>query len=108
MSHDDEIEDLYELLELSKGKKSSVEEIKRAYKKLALRFHPDKAKTDDEREESTEKFQKISFAYSILSDEKLKEAYDTTGRVDSNARDAKDWKEYFDGNPFYTRHVVIT
>lgn len=51
----------------------SYKEIRYAYKKLALKYHPDKNKSPY----ACEMFQKISEAYQILSDEKKREMYDT-------------------------------
>lgn len=63
----------YELYEkLGVDRNSSLDDIKRAYKKLAIKHHPDKG--GDEKV-----FQDISNAYSVLSDPKKKQQYDMTG-----------------------------
>ncbi len=67
--------DYYELLGVAKG--SSADEIKKAYRKLALKYHPDRNKGDKEAEE---KFKKISEAYAVLSDPKKREQYDAFGQ----------------------------
>lgn len=72
--------DLYEVLGIKNN--ASDSEIKKAYRKKALTAHPDKAKDDTEREEFHRQFQTISFAYSILSDEKKKKRYDRTGSLE--------------------------
>jgi DnaJ family protein C protein 9 len=74
--------DLYSLFSLTE--KATPAEIKKAYYKLALQYHPDKqlSSTLEEREESTRKFQVLGFAYSILSDPKKREKYDKTGETD--------------------------
>ncbi len=66
--------DYYELLGVNRD--SSSEEIKKAYRKLALRHHPDKNDGDGK---SEEKFKEINEAYSILSDPEKREAYDRFG-----------------------------
>ncbi len=66
--------DYYKLLGLSKG--ASKSEIKKAYRKLAMKYHPDQAKGDPAAEE---KFKKISEAYAVLSDDEKRKQYDTFG-----------------------------
>ena len=56
--------DYYEILGLQKG--ASEVDIKKAYKKLAVKWHPDK--NPDSREQAVEKFREISEAYENLSD----------------------------------------
>lgn len=67
----------YDILELNKN--ASANDIKKAYRKLAKKYHPDK--TDENlKEEYTKKFQKISEAYEVLSDESKKKVYDQYGK----------------------------
>jgi curved DNA-binding protein len=61
---------------LGVDKKASGPEIKKAYRKLALKYHPDKTKGDKNLEA---KFKEISEAYAVLSDSKKREQYDTFG-----------------------------
>jgi len=68
--------DYYEILGASKD--NSVEEIKKIYKKLALKFHPDMA-PEDKKEEYGEKFKEISEAYAVLSDPEKRSQYDSFG-----------------------------
>ncbi|CAF1003886.1 unnamed protein product [Adineta steineri] len=65
--------DYYKILGLSKG--SSDDDIKKAYRKLALKYHPDKNKEAG----AEEKFKSIAEAYEILSDPKKKEIFDKYG-----------------------------
>ena len=69
-------EDYYELLGVEK--KDDQEIIKKAYRKLALKYHPDRVKEEDKKE-SEKMFKKISEAYSVLSDEKSRKMYDLGG-----------------------------
>lgn len=66
--------DYYEVLEVSKT--ASADEIRRAYKKLAIKYHPDKNPGDKEAEE---KFKEAAEAYEVLSDDKKRSQYDQFG-----------------------------
>jgi len=66
--------DYYKLLGVEKS--ASPEEIKKAYRKLALKYHPDRNKGNKEAEEQ---FKKISEAYAVLSDKEKRQQYDTVG-----------------------------
>src|SRR5277367_2441217 len=68
--------DYYEILEVTRT--SSGEEIKRSYRKLAVKFHPDKNPGDHTAEE---KFKELGEAYDVLSDEQKKAAYDRYGHA---------------------------
>ena len=65
--------DYYEVLGVSKN--ASKEDIKQAYRKLALKYHPDRNKSAD----AEEKFKEISEAYAVLYDDEKKRIYDTYG-----------------------------
>jgi len=67
-------EDYYKILGVNKG--ASDAEIKKAYRKLAMKYHPDHTKGDKSAEE---KFKKISEAYAVLSDKDKRKEYDTFG-----------------------------
>ena len=66
----------YDTLGVSRD--ASLEEIRKAYRKLALRWHPDKCR-DVPREEAERKFVRIGAAYEVLSDEQKRAAYDRGG-----------------------------
>lgn len=73
--------DYYKILGVSKN--SSADEIKKAYRKLALKYHPDR---NPDNKEAEEKFKKISEAYAVLSDQEKKRQYDTYGSADFQQR----------------------
>ena len=66
--------DYYQILGVSKT--ASEEELKKAYRKLAMKYHPDKTKGD---KASEDKFKQISEAYAVLSDKEKRQQYDTFG-----------------------------
>jgi curved DNA-binding protein len=71
----------YEILGVSKS--ALPEEIKKAYRKLALKYHPDRNNGD---KASEEKFKEISEAYAVLSDPEKKSQYDTFGSTTFHKR----------------------
>lgn len=87
--------DPYAVLNLSKT--ATSEEVKSAYRKLALKHHPDKARAE-ERETAHKSFQEIAFAYAILSDERRRKRYDATGNTAESANiddDDFNWVDFF-------------
>ena len=60
----------YEILEIEKT--ASKDEIKNSYKKLALKYHPDRNQDYNKKEQCEDKFKEISEAYEILSDDEKK------------------------------------
>ncbi len=75
--------DYYEILGISKT--ASVDEIKKAYRNLALKHHPDRV-SSDKKKEAEEKFKEISEAYAVLSDEQKRSQYDQFGHSGIDSR----------------------
>jgi molecular chaperone DnaJ len=71
-----EKQDYYEQLGLAKG--ASADEIKKAYRKMAVKYHPDKNPGDKAAEE---KFKEVSEAYEVLSDDSKRQKYDQFGHA---------------------------
>ena len=71
--------DYYEVLGVDK--KASAADIKKAYRKIAIKYHPDRQgdKSDAEKKEAEEKFKEAAEAYSVLSDEQKRQQYDQFG-----------------------------
>ncbi|KXT16683.1 hypothetical protein AC579_8023 [Pseudocercospora musae] len=85
----------YTVLDVPKD--ADQDTIKKAYRKAALRTHPDKV-PESEKELAHTKFQEIAFAFAILSDERRRKRYDTTGRTEESLDledDDFDWVDFF-------------
>jgi len=82
-----EYKDYYKILGVDK--KASQDEIKKAYRKLALKYHPDK---NPDNKEAEEKFKLLNEANDVLSNPKKRKKYDTLG---------ENWKQYQQGGTQY-------
>ncbi|MDI6730268.1 MAG: molecular chaperone DnaJ [Candidatus Altarchaeum sp.] len=71
--------DYYEILGVSKN--TTKDDLKQAYRKLAMQYHPDKA-SPDKKKEYEEKFKEISEAYAVLSNDEKKAQYDRFGSAE--------------------------
>jgi len=87
--------DYYEVLGLSKG--ASADEIKSAYRKAALKWHPDRwvDGTDAEKKTAEDKFKEASEAYAVLSDPDKKARYDQFGHAGLGGQGAPDFSGGF-------------
>jgi curved DNA-binding protein len=85
--------DYYKILGVNKT--ASKEDIKKAYRKLAMKYHPDHSKGDKSAEE---KFKKISEAYAVLSDKEKRQQYDTFGSAGFQQRYSQE--DIFKGSDF--------
>jgi len=78
--------DYYKVLGINKG--ASKEEIKRAFRKMARKYHPD---VNPDEPKTGEKFKEINEAYSILNDDKKREMYDKFGVVEGDPSSYQQW-----------------
>lgn len=87
-------EDYYKTLGVSKT--ATAEEIKKAYRKLALQYHPDRNKT----KEADKKFKEVTAAYEVLSDPQKRQTYDQFGSAAFNQGAGGPGGPFGGGNPF--------
>ncbi|GME84795.1 unnamed protein product [Ambrosiozyma monospora] len=89
--------DPYEVLGVKT--KANDNTIKKAYRKLCLKYHPDKLPkglTEDESKDFKEKFEQVQFAYKILNDSNARARYDKTGALEpSDSGNDFNWSEFF-------------
>lgn len=89
----------YRILKVNRN--ATDEELKKAYKRLAMKWHPDKNNQQSvKREQAEAKFKQISEAYDVLSDPKKRQIYDFYGHypLNSDRVDKKDGKNEDIGN----------
>ena len=86
----------YEILEITEN--ADVSQIKKKYRKLAMKYHPDK---NSGNEEAVKKFREITQAYEILGNEKKRKEYDYKRKNENNKiKKTKNVKNKFSGNNF--------
>ena len=99
-----EYKDYYNVLGISKG--ANGDEIKKAYRKLAIKYHPDKNQGNPTAEE---KFKEINEANEVLSDPEKRKKYDALGenwnkhKESRNTSDGFDWGKWQDNEDFGER-----
>jgi len=91
----------YELLEIEKG--ASEREIKKAYRAMALKYHPDKigsGASEEEKDAAQERFMRVSKAYDVLSDEMIRNRYNKLLKSGYYEYDEKTWNNFvYDNSP---------
>lgn len=98
-----EFKDYYKILGVDKS--ATIDDIKKAYRKLAQKFHPDKNPGNKEAEE---KFKEINEAYEVLSDPEKRKKYDNLGtswfnfQQQGGRSDQFNWSEWFTNEPVGT------
>ena len=88
------MEDLYKILGVSKT--ATDDEIRKAYKKLAIKYHPDKNPGNKDAEEM---FKKVSGAYEVLSNKEKRQQYDMGG-MNNPFGNSSGFRRPGGGNPF--------
>src|SRR5258708_20540427 len=92
-----QFKDYYETLGVSRG--ADAEEVKRAYRKQARKYHPDVSKEKN----AEEKFKNVQEAYEVLKDPEKRDAYDQLGRdyrSGQQFRPPPDWQQQFGQSGF--------
>lgn len=94
------MKDYYSILGVDKN--ASQDEIKKAFRKLSLKWHPDRqqGKSEEEKKAAEEKFKEISEAYETLSDKDKRAAYDNPG-FGGAGNPFNDFSSMFRGDPFF-------
>ncbi|RDW88819.1 hypothetical protein BP6252_00851 [Coleophoma cylindrospora] len=93
---DDETPSIEPYTVLGISKSATDKEIKSAYRKAALRHHPDKA-AEHLKDEAHTKFQEVAFAYAVLSDPARRKRYDATGSTSESIVDSEgfSWSDFY-------------
>jgi curved DNA-binding protein len=96
-----EYKDYYKILGVERS--ASADEVRKAYRKLAMQYHPDR---NPDNKQAEEKFKEINEAYQVLSDKQKRARYDQLGSAYSNWEQGRggqqgdfDWSQWFSGQP---------
>ena len=89
--------DYYEILSVSKS--ASKDEIKKAYRKVAMKYHPDR---NPDNKEAEEKFKEAAEAYSVLSDEQKRSQYNQFGHAGVRGGGAGGFSSQMDANDIFS------
>lgn len=92
--------DYYKILGIQKG--ATDDDVKKAYRKMALKFHPDKNKAAG----AEEKFKEIAEAYEVLSDKKKREVYDKFG--EEGLKGSEYWISGISREPLWFKKCCIS
>ena len=93
----------YKILNINKT--ANKDEIKNAYRKLALEYHPDRNQNNDNKKELEEKFKQVSEAYEVLSDEKKRFEYDNGKNIVINHHNPFDmFSHMFNHQDLFNHH----
>ena len=95
---------LYEILGVEKN--ASADDLKKAYRQLSKKYHPDlqNGKSDAEKKEAEDKFKEINAAYATLSDPEKRSNYDNFGTADSNGFGGNGFNPF----EFFRNHFVLS
>jgi len=88
------LKDYYRILDVNKD--ASAQDIKKAFRRLALRYHPDR--NPENTEEAGEKFKEINEAYEVLGDEQKRWQYDRLASLSSYPRGTMPVEDIFNGD----------
>lgn len=97
--------DFYEVLGLKKENSPTLDDIKKAYKKMVFKYHPDKnTGSKEEQEEAEKKFKEVSEAHEVLSDPEKRRRYDMGAYSSGGGSQNFDFSDMFSGHSGHPGH----